>query len=70
MLITKFAYNNKKNTSTGHTSFKLNFGYYSLILYKKNVDSYSKSKLANKLEVKLKKLMIVYWENLYHAQEF
>ena len=65
----KFAYNNAKNASTGHTPFELNFGYQPQMLYKEEVDSCSKSKSADKLLAKLRELMIVFWENLYHAQE-
>ena len=36
---------------------------------KNNINSRFKSKLADKLLTKLKELMIVYRENLYHAQE-
>lgn len=49
LLMAKFAYNNAKNMKIGHTSFKLNCSYYSRILYKKEVDLYSKSKSADKL---------------------
>ena len=66
----KFAYNNAMNASTGHMSFKLNCDYHPRILYKKKVNSHSKSKSADELSVELRKLMIIYWENLYHAQEF
>ena len=38
LLITEFAYNNTKNASTGHTPFKLNYGYHVQILYKKEVN--------------------------------
>ena len=65
----EFAYNNAKNASTGHIPFKLNNGYYLRILYKEKVDSRSKSKSTNKLSAELRKLMIVYQENLHHAQE-
>ena len=68
--IAKFAYNNTKNASTGHTSFKLNCGYHLGMSYKDEVDSRSKSKLADKLSAKLRReLMIVCWENLHHAQD-
>ncbi len=60
----KFAYNNVKNASTGHTSFELNCGYQSQAFYKEDVDPYSQSKSANKLATELKKLMAVYRENL------
>ena len=39
------------------------------MLYKEKVDFRSKSKSAKKLSAELRKLMIVYRENLYHAQE-
>ena len=60
----KFAYNNSKNGSTGHITFKLNCGYYPRILYKKEVNSHSKSKSADKLSAKLRELLIVCQENL------
>ena len=66
----KFAYNNTKNASTGHTSFELNCGYHSRMSYEDKVDPRSKSKSANKVSAELRELMIVYWENLHHAQEF
>ena len=67
--MTKFTYNNAKNASTGHTPFELNCGYHLWMSYKDNVDPCSKSKSANKLSAKLRKLMIVCRENLYHAQD-
>ena len=65
----EFAYNNAKNASNGHTPFKLNCDYHSQILYKEDVNSRSQSKSADKLWAELKKLMIICWENLYHAQK-
>ena len=65
----EFAYNNAKNASTGHTFFELNYGYHLWILYKEDIDPYLKSKLVDKLSIELKKLMIIYRENLYHAQK-
>ncbi len=35
LLITKFTYNNAKNTSTGYTPFELNCGYYLELFTKK-----------------------------------
>ncbi len=64
-----FAYNNAKNTSTNHTLFKLNCNYYSRVLFKKDVDLYLKSHSANKLVEELRKLMEVYYQNLFHVQE-
>lgn len=66
----EFTYNNAKNISTSHISFKLNYGYYPPASYKANVDSCSRSKSVNKLVTKLRKLMIVYRKNLQHAQKF
>ena len=34
----KFAYNNTKNASTSYIIFKLNYGYYLCVFYKKNLD--------------------------------
>ena len=65
----EFAYNNAKNASTSYTPFELNCGYHPRILYKDDVNPQSKSKSADKLSAKLRELMIVYRENLHHAQE-
>ena len=66
----KFAYNNAKNASTGHTSFKLNCGYYFQVFYKKNINPRFKSKSADELLAELQELMIVCRKNLHHAQKF
>ena len=55
----EFAYNNAKNASTGHTSFKLNYGYYPKVFFKEDVDFCSKSRFVNKLVQKLKELIKV-----------
>ena len=65
----KFAYNNAKNASTGHTPFKLNCGYHPQMSYEEDVDPRSQSKLEDKQSAELKKLMIVCQENLYHTQK-
>ena len=65
----EFAYNNAKNTNTGHTLFELNYGYHPWVSYKKDLDSYLKSKTAEELSSKLWNLMAVCQQNLYHAQE-
>lgn len=59
----KFAYNNTKNISNGYTPFKLNCGYHFCIVYKKNINPYSKSKMADNLVYDLKEFMTIYWEN-------
>ena len=66
----KFAYNNIKNTSTGHIPFELNCGYNSQMSYKEKVDPRSKSKSADKLSAELRKLIIICQKNLYHTQGF
>ena len=65
----QFAYNNAKNASSSHTPFELNYGYHSRMSYEDNVNPCSKSKSADKLLTKLRELMIVCKENLYHTQE-
>ena len=59
LLMAEFAYSNSKNASTGHMPFKLNCGYYQRMLYKEKVDLRSQSKLADKLLVELRQLMII-----------
>ena len=65
----KFAYNNAKNASTGHTPFELNCGYHPRMSYKEEVNPRSKSKLADKLSAELGELMVVCQENIHHAQK-
>lgn len=55
----EFAYNNIKNTSTGHTSFKLNYSYHLSVSCEEDIDLRFKSKLAEKLSNKLRELIIV-----------
>ena len=69
LLMAEFAYNNAKNASTGHMPFELNCDYHLQVLYKKNVDPCSQSRLADELLVELRELMIVYRKNLHHTQE-
>ena len=53
-----FTYNNAKDASTDHTSFKLNYGFHPRVFFKNNIDPRSKSYSADKLAKKLKKLII------------
>ena len=69
LLMTKFAYNNAKNASIGHTPLKLNYGYHSWMSYKDDVDSRFQLKSADKLATELIELLIVFRENLHHTQE-
>ena len=63
----EFAYNNANNANLDYIPFELNYSYHLWISYKYNVNPYSKFKLADKLLVELRKLIIVYRENLYYA---
>ena len=65
----EFAYNNIKNASIGHISFELNCGYHPPVFYKKDINPRSMSKSAEKLLTKPRKLMTVYWKNLYYTQK-
>ena len=65
----KFAYNDAKNASTGHTPFELNCDYYLKVSFEEDVDSCSKSRSTDKLVGKLRELIEVCCQNLLHAQE-
>ena len=67
--MTEFAYNNAKNTSTGHTPFELNCGYHLRVFFKDNVDPCLRSCFANKLAKELRELIEVCYQNLLHVQE-
>ena len=56
----EFAYNNTKNTSTGHMLFEFDRSYYPQMSYKEEVNPHSQFKSADKLSVELRKLMIVW----------
>lgn len=60
----EFAYNNMKNASTGYISFEINCGYYPGSSYEEDIESYSKSKFADKILIKLRKLIAVCRNNL------
>ena len=65
----EFAYNNIRNASTGHMRFELNYGYHPWMSYKEDVDYRFQFKSADELSAKLRELMIICQENLYHAHE-
>ena len=65
----EFAYNNAKNSSTGHTSFELNCGYHPCVSFEEDTNPRSQSKSADELSAELRDLMTVCRENLHHAQE-
>ena len=59
LFMAEFAYNNAKNASMGHTSFKLNCGFFPQISNKEDINPRFQSKSANKLVNQLKELIIV-----------
>ena len=65
----EFAYNNEKNSSTGHTLFELNCNYYPCISFEKDTNPRSWLKSANELSAELQDFMTVCRENLQHTQE-
>ena len=67
--IAEFAYNNAKKANTGQTLFELNCEYHPWVFYEENINSRSKSKLADKLSLEQQELMTVCRENIHYAQE-
>ena len=65
----EFAYNNSKNPSMGHTPFKLNCGYYPWVSFKNKCNACSRSFLANRLAIELRKLMNDCRQNLLYTQD-
>ena len=49
LFIAEFAYNNTKNTNTGHASFELNCGYHFCLFYMQDIDFCLNSKFTEKL---------------------
>ena len=69
LLMAKFAYNNAKNLSTGHTPFELSCGYHPCISFEEDTNPRFQSKSVDKLSAELRDLMTVCRDNLHHAQE-
>ena len=67
LLMAKFAYNNAKNSSTGHKAFELHCSYYARVFFEENTNSRSQSKSADELLVALQDLLTVCRKNLHHA---
>ena len=65
----EFTNNNTKNASTGHTLFKLNCGYHLRIFFEEDTNPHSWLKIADNLLAKLRELMTICQQNLYHAQK-
>ena len=68
--IAEFTYNNTKNASTSHASFKLNCNYHLQMSYKEEVDPRSQSKSLDGLLAELRELMIVCRKTLHYIQKF
>lgn len=67
--IVKFAYDSAKNACNGYTFFKLNSNYHPCVFFKDENNPSLRSCLANKLAKELKKVMLIYQQNLLYAQE-
>ncbi len=67
--MTEFTYNNVKNANTDHIPFQLNCGYHFYVSYKEDINLRFKSKSVYKISTELRELMIIYKENLDHAQK-
>lgn len=66
LLIAELVYNNAKNASINHTSFKLNCEYYLQVFFQDEINSYSKSLCIKKLADKVKKLIEIHCQYLFH----
>lgn len=67
--ITEFVYNNAINVSISHKLFEFNYEYLSLIFFEKEINPHLKSKSANKIAKKLKKLIIIWQQNLFYTSK-
>ena len=66
----EFVYNSAKNVSTGHIFFELNCSYHPQVFFKDNIDFCFKSHTTNELAKKLRELINICQQNLFHAQKF
>lgn len=64
--MTKFAYNNVKNTNTSYNFFKFYYNYYLHIFFKKNINPYFKFFIVDTLANVLKDLIIICQQRLLH----
>ncbi len=58
-----------KNANTRHIPFESNCGYYPHTSYQEDVDLYSQLKSVKKLANKLRDLIMICRENVYHIQK-
>ena len=66
LLITKFVYNNIKNTSTKYISLEFNYKYYLYAFYKDNIHPQFKFKSVDKLAIEFENLIAIYRDNFYY----
>lgn len=66
----KFFLNKAKDVRFSHLSFRLNFNYYFLIFFKKDIDFYLISKIINKLSIKFSKFITIFYKNIYYTQKY
>ena len=64
--MTKFSFNNTKNTNIGHILFKFNCKFYLQVLFKEDIDLRLRSCSTSKLAKELKKQIEIYYQNLLH----
>lgn len=67
--IAEFTYNNIKNMSTGHTSFKLDCSYHPHVSFENKINTHLKFSLANILVQELRELMLICKQNLLYIPE-
>lgn len=60
----EFTYNSTKSISVNYISFELNCVYHSKASYKKDFDTCSQSKSANKIVIELRDLIVINKTNL------
>lgn len=65
----KFAYNNLKNASMGHTPFEHDCRYYPRVFFEDEYNTYSRSFSADRLAMELRKLITIYRQNLLYTQD-
>lgn len=68
-LIAKFIYNHAINASIGYMPFKLNSAYHLHIFFKKDIDTYFFSNIANKLPAQLQNVLVIYCNNPHYTQK-
>lgn len=68
--MTEFIYNNSKNSSIGYILFKFNSGYHFHVFFKEDTNPQSRFCSADMLDQELENLILIYCQNILHAQKF